>query len=91
MLNGISQTPVSGGSVDSPAERRLERTCREFESIFLSHLLKSMRKTVPGGGLFLNNNVGEIMKSMFDENLALEIAKGGGIGLGRMLFERLKG
>jgi len=37
-----------------------------------------------------NSNESKIIRSMFDENLALEMAKGKGMGLGKMLFESLK-
>ena len=42
-------------------------------------------------GIMGNSHETKIMNSMFDENLALEVANGGGIGLGDVLFERLKG
>jgi Rod binding domain-containing protein len=37
-----------------------------------------------------NNNESKIIKAMFNENLAQEISRGGGMGLGNMLFESLK-
>jgi Rod binding domain-containing protein len=37
-----------------------------------------------------NTNESQIIKAMFNENLAQEIARGGGMGLGNMLFESLK-
>ena len=36
-----------------------------------------------------NSHEMKIMNAMFDENLAREAAKGGGVGLGDILFERL--
>jgi flagellar protein FlgJ len=69
---------------------KLKRTCLEFESIFLTYLLKSMRNTLTEDGLLGNSNESKIFNAMFDENLALGIATGGGVGLGAMLFEQLK-
>ena len=69
---------------------RLKRTCTEFESIFIAYMLKSMKNTLVEDGFFGKTNEAKIIKSMFDEKLALGIARGGGIGLGRMLFEELK-
>ncbi|MBW2640854.1 MAG: rod-binding protein, partial [Deltaproteobacteria bacterium] len=37
-----------------------------------------------------NDNESKIIKSMFNENLAQEISRGGGMVLGSMLFESLK-
>jgi Rod binding domain-containing protein len=53
-------------------------------------MLKSMRNTVVEGGLLGKSNEGKIYISMFDEELGLGIARSGGIGLGKMLLERLK-
>ena len=68
----------------------LKRTCAEFESLLLTYMLKSMRTAIVEGGPIGNSHEGKIIKSMFDENLALGIARSGGIGLGKILFERLK-
>jgi flagellar protein FlgJ len=54
-------------------------------------MLKSMRNTVVEGGLLAKSNEGKIIDSMFDEKLGQEIANSGGIGIGKMLFEQLKG
>ena len=72
-------------------QTRLEMACAEFESIFLTYMLKSMRETIVEDGYLGNNNESKIIQSMFDENLAQGIAKGGGIGLGKIVYERLKG
>ena len=52
-------------------------------------MLKSMRTAVTEDGLLGNTNESKIIRSMFDENLALGMAKGKGMGLGKMLFESL--
>jgi len=51
--------------------------------------LKSMRSAVTEDGLLGNTNESKIIRSMFDENLALGMSKGKGMGLGKMLFESL--
>ena len=71
-------------------QARLEKACSEFESIFITHMLKSMRTAVTEDGFLGNNNESKIIQSMFDENLALGMTKGKGMGLGKMLFESLK-
>ncbi len=91
MLKEISMTqPVVGANQDG-ASARLKSICAEFESIFMTYLLKSMRSALVEDGIMGNSHESKIMNSMFDENLALEVANGGGIGLGDVLFERLKG
>jgi len=78
--------------VASPAMRpKLQETCAEFESIFITYLLKSMRATIDEDGLLGSSNASQIMKSMLDENMAQVVAKGEGFGMGQLLYERLKG
>jgi len=70
-------------------QAKLEKACAEFESVFINYMLKSMRSAVTEDGLLGNSNESKIIRSMFDENLALGMAKGKGMGLGKMLFENL--
>lgn len=90
MLKPIGIDPSLTESDKNISQKRLEKACSEFESIFINYMLKSMGETLVEGGR-LANNENKIIRSMFNENLALSIAKGGGIGLGNILFERLKG
>ena len=90
MVKGITVNQSLMGSHKDAWNNRLKRTCTEFESIFITYMLKSMRNTFVEDGLFGKTNEAKIVKSMFDEKLALGIARGGGIGLGRILFEELK-
>jgi flagellar protein FlgJ len=91
MLKGIvSDLPLTGLHEDA-RDNRVREACAEFESIFITYLLKSMRNTVVEGGLLVKSNEGKIIDSMFDEKLGHGIANSGGIGIGKMLFEQLKG
>jgi flagellar protein FlgJ len=90
MVNGVVLDRGGAGLDKDVREARLSRACLEFESLFIAHMLKAMRKTVSEGGLIRESNEGKIFKSMFDEKLALEIAQSGGIGLGEILFEQIK-
>lgn len=92
MTNTILPTSGSSGINKElwDKNKRLEHACVEFESIFIAHMLKTMGKTVDKGGLLGNSNETKIIKSMLDENLANSIATAGGIGIGSMLFEKLK-
>lgn len=90
MLKPIGIDPSLTESNKNTSQTRLEKACSEFESIFINYMLKSMGETLIEGGRHTNNE-NKIIRSMFNENLALGIAKGGGIGLGNILFDRLKG
>ncbi len=90
MITAIATTPNATIANNDLRQEKLERTCSEFESIFITYMLKSMRSAVTEDGLLGNSNESKIIRSMFDENLALSMAKGQGMGLGKMLFESLK-
>jgi len=66
----------------------LKEACQDFESIFLYFLLKQMRSTVPKTGFISGGKAEEVFQQMLDEELAKEMAKAGGIGLGKMLEEQ---
>lgn len=90
MLKSIAADSLSKNFQKDLSQTRLERTCVEFETIFINYIMKSARSSIAKIGIADDNREGEIIKSMFDERLADKIAKGGGIGLGSILFERLK-
>lgn len=90
MIKPVATSPDIAGLHKDGSQAKLEKTCAEFESIFITYMMKSMRTTIDEDGLFGNNNESKIIKAMFDENLAREIARDGGMGLGKMLFESLK-
>lgn len=90
MLNAIESTQPITGVDQEGASNRLKSICAEFESIFMTYMLKSMRTSLVEEGMMGNSHASKIINAMFDENLALEVARGGGIGLGKVIFERLR-
>lgn len=81
----------SEGKVTQEARiARLKAVCAEFEAIFLSHLLKTMRSTVSEGGLFGKSHQAEVMGSVVDEKVALDLAGKRGIGIGDLLLKQLQ-
>ncbi len=68
---------------------KLKRASQEFESLFLSHLLKVMRKTIPESGL-LEGGIGKgVFTDIVDQNLAVDLTKGEGLGLSSLLWQSL--
>ena len=57
---------------------------REIESLFASILIKTMRQTLDGDGLFPGDK-SDALGSLFDQFMGAEMAQGGGIGVGRLL------
>jgi flagellar protein FlgJ len=86
----ISRIPSLGTGNKEMSLPRLKEVCAEFEAVFLSHLLKTMRSSMAEGGLLGKSHQGEIMGSLLDEKIALGMAKKRGIGIGDLLFEKLR-
>lgn len=82
-----SEMPLVKNEIQNNEE--LKEACQQFESIFINYMLKSMRATVPDGGLFKKGVAYDIVQSMHDEALAEEISQNGGIGLAKQLYEEL--
>lgn len=90
MLPKIAFDPVQTPPAQQASQPGLHETCADFESIFITYMLKSMRATISEDGLLGNSNEIQILKSMLDENMAQTIAEGEGFGMGKLLYERLK-
>lgn len=72
-------------------ESALREVARQFESLFLSEMLKSMRKAgdVFAEGNYLKSNQSELYRDMFDSQMSLTMAGGKGSGLAEALVRQL--
>ena len=66
----------------------VRQAAQEYESYFLSYLMKIMRNTVPKGSL-TSNPMGETFHSFYDEEIARRAAQSGGIGLADFVLSSL--
>mgnify|MGYP001201205765 CR=1 FL=1 len=78
---------INNSFKDDNQDKKIHEICQDFESVFISYLLKSMRKTIPNNS-FGDSSSREIYTSMMDEELARNIAKGSGIGLADILYRQ---
>lgn len=69
-------------------QQALAEVARQFESLFTSMLLKSMRATLPQDGLMQSGDVGTYQE-MFDQQLALDLSRRGGLGLAALIERQL--
>lgn len=84
-LNAISQT-----GEDNQADA-LKAVANQFESMFVAMMLKSMRDA---NAVFeqdnpLNTNESKFYRQMFDDQLALSMSQGQGIGLADTLYKQM--
>jgi flagellar protein FlgJ len=77
------------GPAPDKESRELRKTCREFESLLIAQMLKSMRATVPESDLFGSKEKEEIFRSMLDDETARQVAQTGAFKLGDIIYEQL--
>lgn len=78
-------------SLSSSDAKKLKEASQDFEALFLSYLLKSMRETAltEENALFGNSRAEQIYTAMLDEQYAQEMAGTGGVGIWQLIFEQL--
>ena len=97
MLNTIDpRTALSASFTKLPNDlkkardlKTLRQECRQFEAIFIQQMYKSMRKTVPDGGLLPKSMAVDTYQQMYDSEMAKKTAAGGGMGLGLAMYKQL--
>ena len=73
---------------DAPSA--LKEAAQRFESEFIRMMLKSMRDAGGSDPLF-GSDQGDLYRDLFDGQLALDIARGKGLGLGDLLIRQVQG
>ncbi len=71
-----------------PDASSVREAARQFESLFTRMMLSSMRKASMGDSLF-DSREGGFYREMFDDQLAVDMSRGRGLGLADMLVEQL--
>jgi flagellar protein FlgJ len=74
----------------SMSDSKLKDVSQEFESLFINQLFKSMRNTVPKNEWLNGGLKQDVFEDMLYNEYSKNIAKGGGFGLGEMVFRFLK-
>ena len=82
---GLSALKREAGA--DPAKALLP-VAKQFESLYLQMMLKSMRAAVPESDLFSDES-GKAYRDMFDNQLSVNLAEQGGIGLAKVMVKQL--
>lgn len=87
-LNSLNQVKKLGRERDPEAIREV---AKQFESFFISQLMKEMRAGVDSIGKdnFLNSSEMKFHQQMFDQQMSLQVASSGGYGLADILARQL--
>ena len=85
-FSGLAKLRAASANA-SPRARR--EAAQQFEALFLQMMLKSMRQTT--GGTLLDGPQSEMYRDLYDQQLALHLARKGAIGIGKMVLAELEG
>ncbi len=88
-LNRLNQLKVG----DKNSEGNMRKVAQEFESLFLSEMLKSMRSATEALGKDnpMNTPAAKQYQEMYDQQLAVSLSReGGGIGLADVLMRQMQ-
>ena len=85
-LNGL--TDLKRASREDP-DAAIDEVAKQFESMFIQMMLKSMRDALPKDGLFSSNDM-DTYTEMADQQIAVNMAESGGIGLSDVIARQLR-
>lgn len=83
--------PITRGDASRQLEierKRLRESCREFESVMVSYIMKTMRDSVMRAEE--PENAREMYEDMLAAQMSKEVGKSGSIGMGDMLYSKLE-
>ncbi len=67
----------------------LKAAAKQFETVFMNMVLKSMRDTVPKDGLMSGGSEEQMFQGMLDQQFAQNMAEGKGAGLADLIVKQL--
>lgn len=81
---------VLENAVESGSRDEVRQAAIEMEGFFINMMLNEMRKTVPEPqGLFKRSQAEVMMREKLDQQISMDIAKSGGIGLADKIYNQL--
>ncbi len=90
-INSTNKIGVPNPASDIRTEnQKLREACSDFEALFLDQMFQSMRKTLPGDGIFGKSHQKEIYESLYYQEMSKKIARGEGMGIGEALYKKLQ-
>lgn len=92
-IEGLTPQPMREAADLSPSrkqdEGKLKDACQQFESLFLTQMLKEMKKSIPkseGEG----NKEKDTYEDMMYEEVAKSMASSGGVGMANILYQQMQ-
>ena len=89
-LARMSARSPSESPEEAEKDRKLRKSCADFEALFISYIFQTMRRTVPESAYMGRMPGKDTYTMIMDHKLSEDLARRGGIGLQKILYEQLK-
>ena len=89
IFNDIGYLGALRAEASAAPNKALEEVASQFEALFIQQMMKSMRDAIPQGDLMGSEHL-DTYQAMADQQMSLNLADEGGIGLARMLVEQMQ-
>lgn len=89
----LARMSARAGAASAEAEekdRKLRKSCADFEALFISYIFQTMRKTIPESQTATRMPGKDTYTMIVDHKLSEDLARRGGIGLQKILYNQLK-
>jgi Rod binding domain-containing protein len=83
----LSQSDSASAELDMQ-KKRLLNSCKEFESVMISYMMKTMHDGVKWSEE--HDNAREVYEDMLNQQMSKEIGKSSALGIGDMLYSKLE-
>lgn len=87
----ISSAVAKPKAMDEQSKAKLQKAVKDFESVFVGYLLKSMRSTTSQSDLLGDGFGGDLVEGLFDTEMAKHISRNSSLGLAEMLYRHVTG
>ncbi|MDQ7823764.1 MAG: rod-binding protein [Candidatus Eremiobacteraeota bacterium] len=92
-IEGITPQPIKDAADVTPSkkqeESKLKDACQQFESLFLSQILKEMKKSIPKAEGEEGKDK-DMYEDLMYEEISKSMAASGGIGMANILYQQMK-
>lgn len=89
VLNGSNLGSVKADAARGD-DKAIKEAARQFESMFLKIMLKSMRATTEGDPLLGDSDAEKQYRDLHDSQLSMELSSGRGIGIAAMIERQIR-
>ncbi len=95
-MDGVGTTSGTAAAqahtpLDDKARQKLQRATKDFESLLVGYMLKSMRSSMSTKEMFGDSYGGDVLEGVFDGEMAQHVSQNSSLGLAETLYRKMTG